>query len=187
MGPRGVNAIRAARAPPSPLVPKLLGELSEPIGWSLPHRRKRKGPARRWGGNCSWFSQFSSISKKYCLTLPPCLPAQRRQRLTRLLSRWRARRAAFAATQPTTAGNFWGPGKKSLTLGAWRGTGPPKSGAGPRVACPNAVWAVQPPPAARVLQLLGELSGPIGSVPRPRRAGTGPARHWGGSICTWTA
>ena len=37
---------------PAPLVPKLLGELSGPIGWSLPHRWKRKGPARRWGGPC---------------------------------------------------------------------------------------------------------------------------------------
>ena len=53
----------------------------------------------------------------------------------------------------------------------------------PAVACPNAVRAVQSPPSARVLQLLGELSGPIGSVPRPRRTGTGPARRWGGSIC----
>ena len=51
--PEGQGDQHASTAsPPAPLVPKLLGELSGPIGWSLPHRRKRKGPVRRWGGPC---------------------------------------------------------------------------------------------------------------------------------------
>ena len=112
--PEGQGDLHASTAsPPAPLVPKLPGELSGPIGWSLPHRWKREGPARRGGGPCC--HGFPN-AVQFLTDPPPCRPAQRRQRETRLLSRWWDRRDAFTATQPTIAGNFLGSGGKVLRL-----------------------------------------------------------------------